>query len=103
MQYYNPQTKITISRQDLKTILHASIFYGIEEINGWYKLYNGQAPETQHGQSIIPDKIVFENGRYIQTYKVVGSATPKEPSYEERLSAVEDGVAELAQIIAETI
>lgn len=103
--YYNPQTQETLTRLQLKILLHASIPAHTEEVEGWYLLHNGAAPATEYGQSIEADTIELVNGVYVQQYRVVG--TPQEPveSYEEllesRLSDVEDALIELAEILTE--
>ncbi len=104
MLYYNPTTQEKIDRSELKRKLNISFPMNTEEINGWYLLHNGTAPNLEDGQSIIPDAIMFINNKYVQTYKVVGTPivnTPEVSDIEKRLSALEDGIAELAYIISE--
>lgn len=100
--YYNPETKQTLDRPALKRLLNASIPMDAEEVGGWRRLHNGAAPETQYGQSIVPDAIEFVDGRYVQTFKVVGKpAVELADESEARIAALEDGLAELAQMISE--
>lgn len=99
--YYNPETKETISQDDLKRLLNASIPDSIEEVNGWHFVHNGSSPDMQPGQSIVPDEIVLRDGIYVQTYKIVDASEQPvvNASIEDRMAAIESGLIELAQMM----
>ena len=102
MYYYNPETNEKLSREDLKNRLNTSIPEdGIDTIRGWTILIDGPIPETEYGQSIVPDRIEKIGNIYVQTYRTSGRAMQAFPSLDERMSSVEDAIAELAQIIME--
>ena len=106
--YYNPETKQKMDRSDLKKELNASFPYDAEEVEGWFLIHPGSISENvQVGQSVVPGSIEFINGKYVQTYEVFGN-----PFYDEnqdknetdsRISALEDGLAEIAQLLSEII
>lgn len=99
--YYNPETQEKKSLMELKALLHASIPYNAELVNGWYLLHNGAAPATEYGQSIAPDTVELIDGKYTQTFKVVGTPQEPEETVEDRLAMLEDALIELAGIITE--
>lgn len=99
--YYNPSTQEKKSRMELKALLHASIPSGLEQVGDWYLLHNGTAPATEYGQSIAPDTVELIDGKYTQTFKVVGTPQTPEETVEDRLTNIEDALVELAGIITE--
>lgn len=70
-QFYNPDTKEILSLTELSRRFNASIPEGLEEINGYFKLYPGTYPEHGPYDSVVADKIRKKNGKYYQNYKVV--------------------------------
>ncbi len=101
--YYNSQTKEIISQDDLKRLLNVSFPQNEEEVNGWHLLHNDLVPKTSYGQSIIPDKIISKDGKWYQTYRVVGEPQeiPEGTTTEDRISAIESGLAEIARMLVE--
>ena len=69
--FYNPDTKEIISLIDLSRKFNASIPEGLEEINGYFKLFQASYPEHGTYDTVVTDKIRKKNGRYYQNYKVV--------------------------------
>lgn len=69
--FYNPNTKEIISITELSKKYNVSIPEGLDEIKGYYKIYQGTYPEHNINDSVILDKIRKKNGKYYQSYKVV--------------------------------
>lgn len=100
--YYNPKTKEIISHNELKCRLHASIPELEEEVGEWHLIHNGDAPIIQNGQSIVPDEIKLQNGKYVQTWKSVGKIQESSSvMLEDRISAIESGLIEIAKLMSE--
>lgn len=97
--YYNPETQEKLSRTELKARLNVSFPKNVEEVSGWYLLHNGAYPAFENGQSVVPATIELVDGKYVQTFSVIGSAVPFAPTVEERLDDIEDALIELAEII----
>ena len=45
MYYYNPSTKETLSREELKHHLNHSFPHHCEEIQGWFLVHQGAVPQ----------------------------------------------------------
>lgn len=105
--YYNPDTQEKLSRTELKSLLNASFPQDAEEVGGWHLLHNGSAPEVQEGQSIAASAIELVDGKYVQTWEVSGTAVEESAEdvtgTETRIAALEDAIAELAEILSEVV
>ena len=70
-QFYNPDKKEVITLTELSRRFNASIPEGLEEINGYFKLYPGEYPDHGPYDSVVIDKIRKKNGKYYQNFKVI--------------------------------
>lgn len=102
--YYNPETKETVELDELRRKLNASIPEGAEEAGGWHLVHSGEAPTAGENETAVPDEIVEQDGIYVQTYRIVENPEPYVPMHgatlEDRIFAVESGLAEIAQMLA---
>ncbi len=102
--YCNPETKETAELDELRRRLNASIPEGAEEAGGWHLVHFGEAPAAGENETAVPDEIVERDGIYVQTYKIVENPEPYVPMHgatlEDRIYAVESGLAEIAQMLA---
>lgn len=105
--YYNPDTDETLSLDELKELLNASIPEEEEEIDGWHIVYDEQ-PAVSFGYAAVQDAIVERDGKYVQTYRIekLPETTPapypdETPSDEvmERIALLESGLMELAAML----
>ena len=102
--YYNPQSKEIMEADELKCFLNASFPENEEVVLDW-NLIHDDFPEISSSQSAIPDKIEEIDGKYFQTYKIVEIGPVHDDSnlqatLEERISAIESGIVEIAQILS---
>lgn len=67
--YYNPETKEQKNLNDLKIMFNSSIPDTIEQINGWYLLYNQDISISNTQRKVLGD-IQLIDGHYTQTYKI---------------------------------
>lgn len=70
-QYYNPNTKEILSLSELSKKFNASLSEGLEEIKGYYKLFQKDYPKHSPYDSVVVDKIRKYDGKYYQYYKVI--------------------------------
>ena len=104
--YYNPDTDETLSLDELKELLNASIPEEEEEIDGWHIVYDEQ-PAVSFGYAAVQDAIVERDGKYFQTYrieKLPETAPAQHPDdvpdgVMERIALLESGLMELAAML----
>ena len=90
--YYNPETREKLDRRQLKALLNMSFPEGEEQVEGWYLLRNGEAPETVYGEHVVPGDIELIDGHYVQTYEVAGVPLPRPQALEDRLTDIENAL-----------
>ena len=104
MIYYNPKTEKKMSYNGLKNKLNVSFPKGEEQVEDWYLLHNDTFPKVEGTQRIVQDTIVLKDGKYYQTFKVGEKPLTKTIiDNNSRIAALEEGVAELAKLIAEKL
>ena len=75
-----------------------------EEVKGWHLLHDMPVRDLLPGEYLVPDDIQLLDGKYIQLYQIAGTpkssiSTSGRVSFESRLSALESGLAELAEMM----
>jgi len=103
--YYNPETKETVSREDLMVQFNASIPESAEEVNGWH-LIDEQIlyPNLEANQIAVPEGIELHDGTYARAYSVKDIPTSTKDEVDETLEArynrLEQAFLDLAQLVS---
>ena len=99
--YYNPETKETLSREEIKFLFHSSFPEGTEEVFGWYLIdKSALIPSLEDGQTAIPTEIVLHEGRWCQAYRAGELPKPQE-DLEARCRMLEQALVDLAQTVSD--
>lgn len=98
--YYNPETKETLSREEIKSLFRSSFPEGTEEVFGWHLVdKSALLPSLEDGQTAVPTEIVLHEGRWCQAYRAGELPKPQE-DLEARCRMLEQALLDLAQTVS---
>lgn len=72
MEYYNPNTKETLSYKDVCSLYNTS-FTAVSEVlaETWYKIHDMDLPAPEDGYRFEPGEVALVDGNYVKTWKKV--------------------------------
>lgn len=72
MEYYNPNTKATLSYKDVCLLYNTSFPTTLEVLaETWYKIHETDLPAPEDGYRFEPGEVALVDGNYVKTWKKV--------------------------------
>lgn len=72
MEYYNPNTKETLSYKDVCSFYNTSFPTAPEVLaETWYKVHETDLPASEDGYRFEPGEVALVDGKYVKTWKKV--------------------------------
>lgn len=70
MEYYNPNTKETLSYKDVCSFYNTSFPTASEVLaETWYKIHEMDLPTPEDGYRFEPGEVALVDGNYVKTWK----------------------------------
>lgn len=81
MEYYNPNTKETLSYKDVCSFYNTSFPIASEVLaETWYKIHETDLPTPEDGYRFEPGEVALVDGKYVKTWKKIPLTTEEEES-----------------------
>lgn len=81
MEYYNPDTKETLSYKDVCSFYNTSFPTASEVLaETWYKIHEMDLPTPEDGYRFEPGEVALVDGKYVKTWKKIPLTTEEEES-----------------------
>lgn len=104
MTYCNEKNGELLSPEELKKRINTSFPDGMPEVCGWHlvdelSLY----PVLSERQTAVQDKVVYQDGKWMMTYRVNETSSYEETEgidFRKRCEVLEKAVADLAYIVS---
>lgn len=81
MEYYNPNTKETLSYKDVCSVYNTSFPTASEVLaETWYKVHEIDLPAPEDGYRFEPGEVALVDGKYVKTWKKIPLTTEEEES-----------------------
>lgn len=81
MEYYNPDTKETLSYKDVCSFYNTSFPIASEVLaETWYKIHETDLPTPEDGYRFEPGEVALVDGKYVKTWKKIPLTTEEEES-----------------------
>lgn len=96
MEYYNPNTKETLSYKDVCSFYNTSFPTASEVLaETWYKIHEMDLPTPEDGYRFEPGEVALVDGKYVKTWKKIPLTTEEEESlaHQTALSIISSSMA----------